>query len=68
MFQGHPSNLKVTGDKTSQILIQIGRFRTKGRSQLSNPSDLPCLRSSVIFEGHTENKANLRDLKAGTGL
>ena len=43
VFQGHPSNFKVTGDKTSPILTQIGRFRTIGRSQLSNPSDLPCL-------------------------
>ena len=43
VFQGHPSNFKVTWDKTSPILTQIGRFRTIGRSQLSNPSDLPCL-------------------------
>ena len=43
VFQGHPSNFKVTRDKTSPILTQIGRFRTIGRSQLSNPSDLPCL-------------------------
>ena len=43
VFQGHPSNCKVTRDKTSPILTQIGRFRTIGRSQLSNPSDLPCL-------------------------
>ena len=42
VFQGHPSNFKVTLDKTSPILTQIGRFRTIGRSQLSNPSDLPC--------------------------
>ena len=41
-FQGHPSNFKVTRYKTSPILTQIGRFRTIGRSQLSNPSDLPC--------------------------
>ena len=43
VFQGHPSNFKVTRDKKSPILTQIGRFRTIGRSQLSNPSDLPCL-------------------------
>ena len=43
VFQGYPSNFKVTRDKTSPILTQIGRFRTIGRSQLSNPSDLPCL-------------------------
>ena len=45
VFQGHPLNLKVTRDKTSPILTQIGRFRTIGRSQLSNPSDLPCCRT-----------------------
>ena len=39
VFQGHPSNFKVTRDKTSPILTQIGRFWTIGRSQLSNPSD-----------------------------
>ena len=54
--QGHPSNFKVTRDKTSPILTQIGRFRTIGRSQLSNPSDLPCSRSSVKFQGHTALK------------
>ena len=43
VFQGHPSIFKVTRYKTSPILTQIGRFRTIGRSQLSNPSDLPCL-------------------------
>ena len=42
VFQGHPSNFKVTRDKISPILNQIGHFRTIGRSQLSNPSDLPC--------------------------
>ena len=42
VFQGHPSNFKVTWYKTSPILTQIGHFRTVGRSQLSNPSDLPC--------------------------
>ena len=56
VFQGHPSNFKVTWDKTSPILTQIGRFRTIGRSQLSNPSDLPCSRSSVKFQGHTALK------------
>ena len=43
VFQGHLSNFKVTRYKTSPILTQIGHFRTVGRSQLSNPSDLPCL-------------------------
>ena len=45
VFQGHPSNFKVTRYKTSPILTQIGRFRTIGQSQLSNPSDLPCFNS-----------------------
>ena len=49
VFQGHPSNFKVTRDKTSLILSQIGHFRTVGRSQLSNPSDLPCyIRDSAL--------------------
>ena len=56
VFQGHPSNFKVTPDKSSPILTQIGRFRTIGQSQLSNPSDLPCSRSSVKFQGHTALK------------
>ena len=56
VFQGHPSDFKVTGDKTSPILTQIRHFRTIGRSQLSNPSDLPCSRSSVKFQGHTALK------------
>ena len=42
VFQSHPLNFKVTRDKTSPLLTRIGRFRTIGRSQLSNPSDLPC--------------------------
>ena len=48
VFQGHPSNFKVTRDKTSPILTQIGRFRTIGRSHLSSPADSPCFFSSVI--------------------
>ena len=50
VFQGHPSNFKVTRDKTSPILTQIGRFWTIGRSQLSNPSDLPCLSKICYIE------------------
>ena len=46
VFQGHPSYFKVTRYKTSPILTQIGHYRTIGRSQLSNPSDLPCF---VLF-------------------
>ena len=49
VFQGHPSNFKVTRYKTSPILTQIERFRTVGRSQLSNPSDLPCLVSGLTL-------------------
>ena len=64
VFQGHPSNFKVTRDKTSQILTQIGRFRTIGRSQLSNPSDLPCWRSSFNFQGHAAIKpSNLTQIR-----
>ena len=48
VFQGHPSNFKVTRYKTSPILTQIRRFRTIAQSQLSNPSDLPCLFSVCI--------------------
>ena len=50
VFQGHPWNFKVTQDKTSPILIQIGRFWTIGRSQLSNPSDLPCSSYASIWD------------------
>ena len=53
VFQGHPSNFKVTQYKTSPILTQIGRFRIIGQSQLSNPSDLPCFRSCIKFQAHT---------------
>ena len=48
-FQGHT-------DKTSPILTQIGRFWTICRSQLSNPSDLPCSRSYIELQGHTALK------------
>ena len=56
VFQGHQSNFKVTWYKTSPIFTQIGRFRTIGQSQLSNPSDLSCWRSSIKFQGHTALK------------
>ena len=48
VFQSHPSNFKVTRDKTSPLLTRIGRFRTIGRSQLSDPSDLPCSKCCAI--------------------
>ena len=47
VFQGHPSNFKVTRYKTSPILTQIERFWTIGQSQLSNPSDLPCFQIDI---------------------
>ena len=56
VFQGHPSNFKVTRYKKSPILTQIGRFRTIGQSQLSNPSDLPC------FSGNNDFKSDLKTL------
>ena len=61
VFQGHPSNFKVTRDKTSPILTQIGRFRTIGRSQLSNPSDLPCCQSNctLVSPRHRNDKSYL---------
>ena len=52
VFQGHPSNFKVTRYKTSPILTQIERFRTIGRSQLSNPSDLPCFIHLSFIQQH----------------
>ena len=62
VFQGHSSNFKVTQDKTSPILTQIGRFRTIGRSQLSNPSDLPCFNTiwfPCLFTTWAEKKTIL---------
>ena len=56
VFQGHPSNFKVTRYKTSPILTQIGRFRTIGRSQLSNPSDLPCFFLHLSLLATLQNK------------
>ena len=56
VFQGHPSNFKVTRDKTSLILSQIGHFRTIGRSQLSNPSDLPCYSRKCTWKCRQWNK------------
>ena len=50
VFQGHPSNFKVTRYKTSPILTLNGRFRTIGGSQLSNPSDLPCYSRKMHLE------------------
>ena len=63
VFQGHPSNFKVTRDKTSPILTQIGRFPTIGRSQLSNPSDLPCSpqKSYHTHQNHITHTTHRRD-------
>ena len=60
-FQVHPSNFKVTRDKTSPNLTQIGRFQTIGRSQLSNPSDLPCFFRNM-HNVHLNNKHVSRHL------
>ena len=57
-FQGHPSNFMVTRDKTSPILTQIGRFQTIGRSQLSNPSDLPYFK----ITNHNQHAFNIKYL------
>ena len=58
VFQGHPSNFKVTRDKTSPILTQIVCFRTIGRSQLSNPSDLPCYSRKCVWECCVKNSGH----------
>ena len=55
VLQGHPSNCKVTRYKTSPILTQIRRFRTIGRSQLPNPSDLPCSIIPKVFNFQCHN-------------
>ena len=60
VFQGHPSDFKVTGDKTSPILTQIRHFRTIGRSQLSNPSDLPCFLATSFLHHWYYITPNLR--------
>ena len=60
VFQGHPSNFKVTRYKTSPILTQIGHFRTIGRSQLSNLSDLPCFYFQL--DGCNEEKKNRENI------
>ena len=52
VFQCRPSNLKVKRDRTSPILTQMGRLRTIGRSQLSNPSDLPCSKQNNLGKCH----------------
>ena len=47
------SSIKFQGHTVQNIteLTQIGHFRTIGRSQLSNPSDLPCL-----TQGRNQNR------------
>ena len=52
-FHGH------TGGKNWRFESNL---RLLGRSQLSNPSDLPCSRSSVKFQVHTEQKIANFDL------
>ena len=69
VFQGHPSNFKVTRLWKSSNLTQIGRFQTN--SSLNSPMDMKCCtkletakercpiigycfpRSSIKFQGHT---------------
>ena len=63
VFQGHPSNFKVTRDKTSPNLTQIGRFRTIGRSQLSNPSDLPCFFQVSVVTSDSESSQQPMDYR-----
>ena len=65
VFQSHPSNFKVTRDKTSPLLTRIGRFRTIGRSQLSNPSDLPCYILHKIFYPYIKRCVSNSELKIG---
>ena len=62
VFQGHPSNFKVTRYKTSPILTQIERFRTIGQSQLSNPSDLPCFFYRYVMFSGVIKKEKIPDL------
>ena len=54
---------RVTRDKTSPILTQIGRFPTIGRSQLTNPSDLPCSpqKSYYTHQNHIRHTTHRRD-------
>ena len=68
VFQDHPSNFKVTRDKTSPILTQIGRFRTIGRSQLSNPSDLPCYYTVTVIQIQIHTRNHIQYHPALSGL
>ena len=62
VLQGHPSNFKVTRDITSPILTQIGRFRTIGQSQLSNPSDVPSQRTHDAIKNVIITSKRRRDV------
>ena len=56
VFQGHPSNFKITRYKASPILTQIGRFRTIGsKGEIFCKGEMPYRfpRSSVKFQDHT---------------
>ena len=46
VFQGHPSNFKVTRAKKSMLNPIWGTLL--GRLQLSNPSDLPCCQIDLL--------------------
>ena len=65
VFQGHLSNFKVTRYKTSPILTQIGRFRTIGQSQLSNPSHLPSF--LPIFIQYAEDLRSPKSVPGSSG-
>ena len=69
VFQGNPSNFKVTRDKKSPIFTRIERFRTvtlvwihcwlwNNAQSLKQIEEVPCCfsRSSVKFQGHTGQK------------
>ena len=49
VFQGHPSNFKVTRDKTSSILTQIGHFGLQAGRSFQIPQI--CL----VFQDHMSN-------------
>ena len=62
VFQGHPSNFKVTRDKTSPILTQIGRFRTIGCRNFQIPQiclvQNSCVSRLLTDLCETKKKAN----------
>ena len=57
VFQGHPSNFKVTRDKTSPILTQIGRFGLQAGRSFQIPQ-------ICLVQGHLQNFKVTRAKKA----